>query len=169
MVDVVYTGNHGRDLLTIDPTINGFGFAGLAMATPDPRFSTMRELTNGGISNYNGLTVALRRALSHGLKGEISYTWSHSLDDNSGLEPYNATATIIRWGCSLRLTGPTAITATPTSISAITCRRMFFGKCRLNHRTDFSRMWRAVGRSAADLPCIPECRSVRTISFRRSV
>ncbi len=108
VLDVTYTGNHGRDLLTADPTINGFGFAGLPTAAPDPRFSTMQELSNGGISNYNGLTVAVRRALGFGFKGEIGYTWSHSLDDLSGLLPFNATANNLSLGVLTTPYGPKA-------------------------------------------------------------
>lgn len=93
VLDVTYSGNHGRDLLTVNPAVNAFGFSTLPSAAPDPRFSTVSELTNGGISNYNGLTVAVRRALGHGFHGEIGYTWSHSLDDISSQlgEPYNDT------------------------------------------------------------------------------
>jgi hypothetical protein len=94
VLDAVYTGNHGRDELVINPAVNAFGFAALPASAPDPRFSTINELSNGGNSNYDGLTVAVRRSLSHGFKGQIGYTWSHSLDDLSSQfgEPYNATA-----------------------------------------------------------------------------
>jgi hypothetical protein len=94
VLDITYTGNHGRDLLTVNPAVNAFGFSSLPGAAPDPRFSTVNEMANGGISNYNGLTVAVRRALGYGFHGEIGYTWSHSLDDISSQlgEPYNSTS-----------------------------------------------------------------------------
>ena len=38
-----------------------------------------------GISNYNALQVQLRKRLSFGLQFTASYTWSHALDDQSGL------------------------------------------------------------------------------------
>jgi hypothetical protein len=38
-----------------------------------------------GISNYNALQLQLRKRLSKGLQLTASYTWSHSLDDQSGL------------------------------------------------------------------------------------
>ena len=73
----------------------GGTFAGLPSAQPDPRFLSVTEISNQGISNYNGLTFQYRRAFSHGFQGQISYTWSHSLDDvsngGSGL-PYTFTA-----------------------------------------------------------------------------
>jgi hypothetical protein len=38
-----------------------------------------------GISNYNALQLQIRKRLSNGLTLTGSYTWSHSLDDQSGL------------------------------------------------------------------------------------
>ena len=38
-----------------------------------------------GISSYNALQVSVRKRLSSGLQFTASYTWSHSLDEQSGL------------------------------------------------------------------------------------
>jgi hypothetical protein len=38
-----------------------------------------------GVSNYNALQVQLRKRLSMGLQFTASYTWSHALDEQSGL------------------------------------------------------------------------------------
>ncbi len=38
-----------------------------------------------GISNYNALQLQARKRLSNGLQFTASYTWSHSLDEQSGL------------------------------------------------------------------------------------
>jgi hypothetical protein len=38
-----------------------------------------------GISNYDALQVQLRKRLSNGLQFTASYTWSHALDEQSGL------------------------------------------------------------------------------------
>lgn len=38
-----------------------------------------------GISNYNALQVQLKKRLSFGLQFTASYTWSHALDEQSGL------------------------------------------------------------------------------------
>jgi hypothetical protein len=38
-----------------------------------------------GISHYNALEFNLKKRLSHGLTVNASYTWSHSLDEGSGL------------------------------------------------------------------------------------
>jgi hypothetical protein len=38
-----------------------------------------------GVSNYNALQLQAHKRLSHGLQLTASYTWSHSLDEQSGL------------------------------------------------------------------------------------
>ncbi len=38
-----------------------------------------------GTSNYNALQASIRKRLSHRLQGTLSYTWSHALDEQSGL------------------------------------------------------------------------------------
>jgi hypothetical protein len=42
--------------------------------------------TSEGVSSYNSLQVQLQKAETHGLAFNISYTYSHSLDNASGLE-----------------------------------------------------------------------------------
>ena len=41
--------------------------------------------TGEGISNYNALQLQVRKRLSFGLQFTASYTWSHALDEQSGL------------------------------------------------------------------------------------
>jgi hypothetical protein len=98
-----YVGNHGHDLFVVNPGHNTFcratkascvtdGFTTiLPAAAPDARFNAVTELTNQGISNYDGLTVSLVRRITRGFSGQLNYTWSHSLDDssNGGLQPYS--------------------------------------------------------------------------------
>ncbi|HEV2289209.1 MAG TPA: TonB-dependent receptor [Candidatus Acidoferrales bacterium] len=38
-----------------------------------------------GVSNYNALQLNMTKRMSHGLQLNISYTWSHALDEGSGL------------------------------------------------------------------------------------
>jgi hypothetical protein len=38
-----------------------------------------------GISNYNALQVSVKKRISHGLMVNASYTWSHTLDEGSGI------------------------------------------------------------------------------------
>ncbi|MGA8027006.1 MAG: carboxypeptidase regulatory-like domain-containing protein, partial [Bryobacteraceae bacterium] len=103
-----YSGNKGYNLLVQNGFANAYlanpgnfpsGFAGLSTTAPDPRFAAVTQLTNGGISNYNGLSVQFRRSFSYGFQGQVNYTWSHALDnisnDGSGL-PFNTCS-----GCGL--------------------------------------------------------------------
>ena len=90
-----YVGNHGSNLAVQQNGINAYckvcPFGTLPTSAPDHRFGRIRELTNEGISNYNGLTATLNRRLTKGLQGSINYTWSHALDDisNAGFDQYS--------------------------------------------------------------------------------
>jgi hypothetical protein len=66
-------------------------FVGLPATIPDPRFSTITEVGNYGISNYNGLVAAYTRRVSNSFQLQASFTWSHALDDisNGGFLPFN--------------------------------------------------------------------------------
>jgi hypothetical protein len=120
-ISINYVGNHGSNLAGINPAVNAFcngpstslpfqpgtpdclnslrslsgaavtGFAGLPIAPTDPRFTTVTEVSNPGVSNYNGLTVSLTRHVSNTFQAQLSYTWSHAMDDvsNGGFLPFN--------------------------------------------------------------------------------
>ena len=52
-------------------------------------YNTISLRDPSGNSNYNSLQVSLRHPESHGLTYEVSYTWSHTLDDiipNNGVD-----------------------------------------------------------------------------------
>ena len=51
-----------------------------------PAYLSMGELSTTASSNYNALQVSLNKNLSHGLYGTLAYTFSHGLDNASGLE-----------------------------------------------------------------------------------
>jgi hypothetical protein len=101
-----YVGNHGRDLIVQNPGVNGFctpgagstcpGFTGLPATAPDPRFGTVNEYYNFGVSNYNGLVVSLTRRYAT-LQISGAYTWSHALDEisNGGVLPYSLNDSLI--------------------------------------------------------------------------
>ena len=80
------------------PAVNpgNSGFISILPATdPDARFGNINQITNSGNSNYNGLTFSLQQHVTRGFSGQLSYTYSHSLDDNSnaGLQPYSTNQT----------------------------------------------------------------------------
>lgn len=47
----------------------------------DTRYSKILQVENGGQSWYNGLAVQLQKRMSHGLTAQVSYTWSHAIDN----------------------------------------------------------------------------------------
>ena len=99
-----YVGNHGSDLAASNAGLNAYcdpagcaaglgvsSFVGLPAAVPDMRFSTVTEVGNYGVSNYNGLTASFTRRMSRAFQVQASFTWSHALDDvsNGGFLPFS--------------------------------------------------------------------------------
>lgn len=68
---VTYLGAAGRDLMR-----------NVILSSPLV-LNNDTVLTNGSSSSYNALQVQFQRRLSHGLQAVASYTWSHSIDDQS--------------------------------------------------------------------------------------
>jgi hypothetical protein len=50
---------------------------------PDKRYGKILQIENGGQSWYNALALQLVKRFSHGLTGQMSYTWSHAIDDDN--------------------------------------------------------------------------------------
>ncbi len=48
---------------------------------PDPRYGKILQVENGGQSWYSALALQMEKRFSHGLTGQINYTWSHAIDD----------------------------------------------------------------------------------------
>jgi hypothetical protein len=112
---VGFVGNHGSNLTMMNPAVNAFcnssvtqtlfqpfltpctsalgitSFSGLPTSPPDPRFTTVSEVSNPGTSNYNGMVVSFTRSISTAFQVQASYTWSHALDtiSNGGFLPFN--------------------------------------------------------------------------------
>jgi hypothetical protein len=102
-----YVGNHGSNLALTNPGLNAYcggpclsppptglgisSFVGLPATVPDPRFATVTEISNPGVSNYNGLIASFTRRVSTSFQVQASFTWSHALDDisNGGFLPFN--------------------------------------------------------------------------------
>jgi len=105
---VTYAGNFGYNEILQNQYVNaasgnynnstgaysGGGFANLPTTPADPRFARVTGYTNNGHSNYSGGMVSYKRN-GHGITGQVSYTYSHSLDfvSNGGVgEGFNAGA-----------------------------------------------------------------------------
>jgi Carboxypeptidase regulatory-like domain len=112
---VTYAGNYGYNEVMQNPYVNAgnglfgdgfwnggtvgqwgpvksnFGAGRFNNTPPDPRFARVTAYTNSGHSNYNGAMVSYKRT-GYGVTGQVSYTYSHSLDmiSNGGEgEPFN--------------------------------------------------------------------------------
>ncbi|WP_245781763.1 TonB-dependent receptor [Granulicella pectinivorans] len=48
---------------------------------PNPNIGNIRVIHNDATAFYNGFTAILRQRLYHGLTANLSYTWSHALDE----------------------------------------------------------------------------------------
>jgi len=62
------------------------------MEPTDARFGAVTQLSTGENSHYNGLQLTAMKRLSHGLQGQINYTWSRCLDtvSNGGFLQFSA-------------------------------------------------------------------------------
>jgi hypothetical protein len=60
----------------------------------DPRFGAVTQLNTGANSHYHGLQLTAEKRLSHGLDGQVNYTWSHCIDEvsNGGFLQFSAGA-----------------------------------------------------------------------------
>jgi hypothetical protein len=92
---VGYFGSKGTHL-EIDRNINQFAVLGLAASKPYPAISATSQYLPGktlasnltyrdssGNSNYNALWATANQHVFHGLQFNASYTYSHSIDENS--------------------------------------------------------------------------------------
>jgi hypothetical protein len=58
----------------------------------DPRFGAVTQFSTGANSHYHGLQLTALKRVSHGLQGQVNYTWSHCLDtvSNGGFLQFSA-------------------------------------------------------------------------------
>lgn len=61
---------------------------------PDPRFGAVTQLSTGANSHYSGLQLTGMKRLSHGLQGQVNYTFSRCMGEisNGGFLPFSAGA-----------------------------------------------------------------------------
>ena len=77
---VSYVGSEGHHLLTlsevnvVDP---------LTGTRPFPQFGQVDWRGNTNNSNYNGLSLSVKRSFSHGFLLSANYMWAHEIDDGS--------------------------------------------------------------------------------------
>jgi hypothetical protein len=86
--DLNYVGTHGYDELIESSAVNAYspnGALPIPTTAPDTRFGPVTQIYSGGVSNYAGLIATVTRRASYGFSGSASYTWSHALDETTGL------------------------------------------------------------------------------------
>ncbi|MBZ5534775.1 MAG: TonB-dependent receptor [Acidobacteriia bacterium] len=74
-------GTHLTRLIPINPIVPGTG------KRLDPRFNQVNFHDDGGSSIFHSLQAEVRKAFSHGLQFQASYSWSKSIDDGSDFRP----------------------------------------------------------------------------------
>jgi len=87
-VDLNYVGTHGYDELIENEAANAYSTTGalpIPTTPPDARFGPVTQIYSGGVSNYAGLVASVTRRAAYGFSGSASYTWSHALDETTGL------------------------------------------------------------------------------------
>jgi hypothetical protein len=82
-IDVGYVGNRSRHLLT---TFNiGSGGSGISQNTAGAFLGNVLLYSNAATSQYDGIQTQLQKRLSRNIQGQVSYTWSHTIDNAIGL------------------------------------------------------------------------------------
>ena len=82
-IDVGYVANRANKLLTTFDI--GSGGTGVARNKAGAPLSGVLLYSNAAESSYDGLQIQVRKRLSHGVEGQVSYTWSHTLDNGLGV------------------------------------------------------------------------------------
>ncbi len=90
LFDLGYAATRGRNLLAeinLGDAQNGMGLALTPASSPNPGkpFSQALVYANRASSNYDALQASLEKRYSFGLLGRVSYTWSHNIDDSTGI------------------------------------------------------------------------------------
>jgi hypothetical protein len=79
------TSSYGFNVVPVE-SLKTYDGGNTDLRTPYLGFSDNSVLFEAeGISNYNALQFGLRKRLSHGLQVTAAYTYSHTLDEQSGL------------------------------------------------------------------------------------
>jgi len=86
-----YNGSHGRDLgrqgNADQLAPNTVGYTAGSPLLLYPAMGLVEIETNGGYSNYNGLTAAVTKRFSHGLQFQSSYAFVRNLTNAQGYNP----------------------------------------------------------------------------------
>ena len=70
------TDNFGRNLCSLRTAVDPSGL-------PNANYNRLRVWENSVNSDYSALQLSLKKQMSHGLLFNLSYSWSHSIDEGS--------------------------------------------------------------------------------------
>ena len=104
---VNYVGNHGIRIPYGNTFLNAYDQYGiyapgtLPANVPVPNYGIVNQIANGGVSNYNGVTITVRRNFAKWFAGHLNYTWAHNMDDlsNGGVSPYASDSLALQQIC----------------------------------------------------------------------
>lgn len=82
-LDVGYVGNRSRNLLATFQ--EGSGGQGIARNSADLLIGSVLLYSNAARSSYNSLQTQLVKRLSRNIQGQVSYTWSRTIDNATGV------------------------------------------------------------------------------------
>ncbi len=95
LLDIGYVGTRSHHLLTtreLGAGGNGLGLsktaAGAVTTTnpnPDSFINSTIAYEDRSSANYNALQTSLEKRFSHNVQGRVNYTWSHNIDDSTGV------------------------------------------------------------------------------------
>lgn len=84
VAEIAYVASHGHDLpfpVDINQVPENRLSPNDKASRPYPQFGNLFGSTNNAISNYNSLQATLQKRMTSGLSFNVSYVWSHFLDD----------------------------------------------------------------------------------------
>ncbi len=91
-VMVGYVGSRGKNLLRLgdanlapETSVNGVKVYQPQLGRRNPKFTGIWQRMTDAASFYNSLQVAVQKRFSHGWRTQLSYTFSRSVDDSSGI------------------------------------------------------------------------------------
>lgn len=82
-LDIGYVANRSRNLLTTNNI--GSGGTGASRNAAGAFLGNVLLYTNAASSSYNGLQTQIQKRLSNNIQGQISYTYSRTIDNGIGL------------------------------------------------------------------------------------
>jgi carboxypeptidase family protein len=82
-IDIGYVGNRSKNLLYAnDISANG---TAQARNLTNQFLNNAVIFANGASSQYDGLQMQVEKRLSANIQGQVSYTWSHTIDNSTGI------------------------------------------------------------------------------------